>query len=333
MSAEVYIQGMGSVSNIGPLSSDTIDCSFEPLSMSGGRVEAPDFPVEKYITKKRDINSMGLGQKLLVCAAGLALEDGGLLGTDISDCDIYMASKIGERNDEVDTAIIAGASRADLDINTELARLRPTHFLAELPNLYSANIAMMFGAKGESVTFVGEASASVLAVTHAIEKLSSGQATRSIVGGVFNGAQKIHDEYQASIKARAETREFTFGCAATCLVLSRDSEGAIAKLRRVEQFNFDDLAKQVRESEAMAVSVSLHPGADLPSGWTAEVLKVPVLDIAHYLGSVFEATLPTQVLLSLLYFKKTLEPQPGQRVLLIAQVGHARFEAFCLDVL
>ena len=45
---------------------------------------------------------------------------------------------------------------------------------------------MMFGAKGESVTFVGEASASVRAVTHAVEKLSSGQAHRSIVGGVFN---------------------------------------------------------------------------------------------------------------------------------------------------
>src|SRR5476649_2622663 len=97
-----FILGMGGISNLGRLQSGDPGDAFLPLPAGTSKISAAEFPIGRYITKQRDINAMGLGQKLLVCAAGLALEDAGLLGSDITDCDIYMASKSGERNEDID---------------------------------------------------------------------------------------------------------------------------------------------------------------------------------------------------------------------------------------
>ncbi|WP_172681180.1 beta-ketoacyl synthase N-terminal-like domain-containing protein [Pseudomonas kilonensis] len=332
MNNSTFILGVGGVSNLGCLQAHDPWMAFAPLLIGTSKVSASEFPVSRYITKQRDINSMGLGQKMLVCAAGLALEDARLLGSDLASYDIFMASKIGERNKDVDAAIIQAAKTGTLDINAELSRLRPTHFLAELPNLYSANISIVFGAKGESVTFVGEASASVQAVTHAIEKLSSGQAHHSIVGGVFNGDQEIHDEYVASIN-RCGSTPIVFGSAATCMVLGSVPTDAIAGISRLERFDLKNLAEIIIENEVSAVSASFHPGISPPAYWFPEDVGVVGVNIADYFGSLFESTLPTQVLFSLLHFKPMLQLQHRKRILLITQVGRAHFEAFLLDVL
>ncbi len=124
----------------------------------------------------------------------------------------------------------------------------------------------------------------------------------------------------------------TFGCAATCLVLGTASAGAIAKISRLESFDWDDMSRLIRENEVWR-SASFYPGTRLPVQWHPEQLGVSGVNIADYMGSLIESTLPTQVLFSMLYFKAALQLLQGKRILLIAQVGRARFEAFLLDVL
>jgi 3-oxoacyl-[acyl-carrier-protein] synthase II len=66
-----------------------------------------------------------------------------------------------------------------------LTGLRPTLFLAQLPNLFAGNISIVHGVSGSSRTFMGEESAGVDAVRIAWEKISAGQGDLFLVGGAF----------------------------------------------------------------------------------------------------------------------------------------------------
>src|SRR5690606_28612896 len=97
--------------------------------------------LDKQIPKKSDQRQMEPWQRLGTYAAGLALEDAGIAGNlDIlSHTHAVIAADGGERDVPTDTAILEGLGTADPKapfLNERLSNdLRPTLFLAQLPNL------------------------------------------------------------------------------------------------------------------------------------------------------------------------------------------------------
>jgi 3-oxoacyl-[acyl-carrier-protein] synthase II len=70
-----------------------------------------------------------------------------------------------------------------------MSDLRPTLFLAQLPNLLAGNISLVHGVVGSSRTFMGEESAGVDAVRVAQARIAAGQSELTLVGGAYNGAR------------------------------------------------------------------------------------------------------------------------------------------------
>jgi len=150
---------------------------------------------DKQIPKKGDQRQMEMWQRIGVYTAGLALDDAGLAGKhDLLDhTDMIIAAIGGERDVPVDTAILAGARKTDkprVFLNERLMNdLRPTLFLAQLPNLLAGNISIVHGVVGSSRTFLGEESASVDAVRIAQARVAAGQSEVTLVGGSSYGSR------------------------------------------------------------------------------------------------------------------------------------------------
>ena len=70
-----------------------------------------------------------------------------------------------------------------------MSDLRPTLFLAQLPNLLAGNISLVHGVVGSSRTFMGEEAAGLDAVRVAWARIASGQSELTLVGGAYNGAR------------------------------------------------------------------------------------------------------------------------------------------------
>ena len=68
-----------------------------------------------------------------------------------------------------------------------MSDLRPTLFLAQLPNLLAGNISLVHGVVGSSRTFMGEESAGVDAVRVAQARVAAGQSELTLVGGAYHG--------------------------------------------------------------------------------------------------------------------------------------------------
>jgi 3-oxoacyl-[acyl-carrier-protein] synthase II len=153
---------------------------------------------DKQIPKKSDQRQMEMWQRIGVYAAGLALDDAGLAGKpDLLDhTDMVVAAIGGERDVPVDTAILAGVRKAekpDVFLNERLMNdLRPTLFLAQLPNLLAGNISIVHGVVGSSRTFLGEESSGVDAVRVAQARVAAGQSEVTLVGGASYGARWDH---------------------------------------------------------------------------------------------------------------------------------------------
>jgi 3-oxoacyl-[acyl-carrier-protein] synthase II len=134
-------------------------------------------------------------QRIGVYAAGLALGDAGIAGKPelLDTTDMIVAAGGGERDIAVDTAILAEARKrggAGAVLNERLMNdLRPTLFLAQLPNLLAGNISIVHGVVGSSRTFLGEESAGVDAVRIAHARIAAGQSELTLVGGAYNGAR------------------------------------------------------------------------------------------------------------------------------------------------
>ncbi len=150
---------------------------------------------DKQISKKSDQRQMETWQRLGVYAAGLALGDAGIAGhADLLDhTDMIVSAGGGERDIAVDTAILAGmrtAADSAIFLNQRLmSDLRPTLFLAQLPNLLAGNISLIHGVVGSSRTFLGEESAGVDAVRVAQARIAAGQSELTLVGGAFNASR------------------------------------------------------------------------------------------------------------------------------------------------
>jgi 3-oxoacyl-[acyl-carrier-protein] synthase II len=197
---DVVITGIGLVSSLG----EGPDAHWQKLVQPGqlpvldaGRFAPytihplPEIDWNLQIAKRGDQRQMETWQRLGTYAAGLALDDAGIKGSDelCATMDMVVAAGGGERDEAVDASILAASeSRNDRDVllNEKLTtELRPTLFLAQLSNLLAGNISIVHKVTGSSRTFMGEEGAGVAAVETAAARIRSGQSTHVLVGGAF----------------------------------------------------------------------------------------------------------------------------------------------------
>lgn len=152
--------------------------------------------LERWIPRKPDQRSMGPLMRYGCVASGMALQSAGILGDKglLREMHLIAAAGGGERDLQVDEQIL-GALDDAADPETLLAEklageLRPTLFLAQLPNLFAGNISIVHGVDGSSRTFMGEEAAGVDAVRIAMERLGAGQGDMFLVGSAYNAEGK-----------------------------------------------------------------------------------------------------------------------------------------------
>jgi len=197
---EAWITGIGIVSCLG----EGPDAHWQKLMAAHPGADTKTFapfivhplaPIsfDAQIPKKGDQRQMEPWQRIGTYAAGLALDSAGVKGkTDIlSHMDMIVAAGGGERDFNVDSAILSGLPSAQNPaafLNEQLmSGLRPTLFLAQLSNLLAGNISIVHGVTGSSRTFMGEEAAGVDAVRIALSRIASGQSDIALVGGAHNG--------------------------------------------------------------------------------------------------------------------------------------------------
>jgi len=205
MTREVVITGQGLLSPLGQDLPATWAGLHDPAAVAAAaRTDLlPPFtvypmappPVDKYVPKRGDQRAMGPFMLQGCVAAGMAMEQAGLLGNQalLKQINLMVGVGGGERDETVDEAILAalaGANDGNLLAEQLQTELRPTLFLAQLPNLFAGNISIVLGVSGSSRTFMGEESAGVDAVRVAYERIASGQADLFLVGSAFNAVRQ-----------------------------------------------------------------------------------------------------------------------------------------------
>lgn len=202
MTREVWITGIGCVSALG----EGEAAQFAALAEGGVKPEWMDsaslapftvhpiktIDLNRYIPKKGDQRAMGPLMHYGVYAAGMALEDAGMAGNEelLSRTHLIVGCGGGERDVAVDELVMKKLPTANDPgalLNEILqTELRPTLFLAQLPNLFAGNISIVHGVTGSSRTFMGEEMAGADAVLIAFERLSAGQGDIFLVGSAFS---------------------------------------------------------------------------------------------------------------------------------------------------
>ena len=206
MAREVWITGIGLASSLG----EGLDAHWQAMVEAEhpqpvvDRDFVPPFSIhpmvpldlDKQIPKRADQRQMETWQRLGTYTAGLALEDAGIAGNleILGHTHAVVAADGGARDEAVDTAILAGLeSAADQAsyLNEHLSNdLRPTLFLAQLPNLLAGNISIVHKVTGSSRTFMGEEIAGVSAAEVAWRRIRAGQGDIFLVGGASQADRK-----------------------------------------------------------------------------------------------------------------------------------------------
>lgn len=206
MAREVWITGIGLTSSLG----EGTDAHWQAMALADPArpvVDATSFapyPIhpmvpldfEKQIPKGGDRRQMENWQRVGTYTAGLALDDAGIAGNmDIlANTNMVVAAAGGERDLMVDQTILEGVGHAEKPaefINERLSNdLRPTLFLAQLPNLVAGNIAIVHKVTGSSRTFMGEELAAVSAVEVAARRIAADQGDVFLVGGAVLAERK-----------------------------------------------------------------------------------------------------------------------------------------------
>ncbi|MHA1157451.1 MAG: beta-ketoacyl-ACP synthase [Alphaproteobacteria bacterium] len=206
MTREVWITGIGLTSSLG----DGLDAHWQAMTAAGQPKISTDLSftppfaihplvdidLNVQIPRRADQRQMEAWQRLGTYAAGLALGDAGIAGNpDILDqTHLIVAADGGERDVEADSGIIEGmgsAAEPALFLNEHLANdLRPTLFLAQLPNLLAGNISIVHQVTGSSRTFMGEEIAGASAAEVASRRIAAGQGDIFLIGGAHNASRK-----------------------------------------------------------------------------------------------------------------------------------------------
>jgi 3-oxoacyl-[acyl-carrier-protein] synthase II len=275
---EVWITGIGLLTCLG----EGMDAAWAHLE----RGDAPSYddksfapyivhqlgPIsfDRYIPKKSDQRQMETWQRVGVYSAGMALADAGIAGNAelLDRADMIVAAGGGERDIAVDTAIMAGLRKTNTPeafLNERLmSDLRPTLFLAQLPNLLAGNISLVHGVVGSSRTFMGEEAAGVDAVRVAQARIAAGQSELTLVGGAYHGTRwdvlltfefgrvALKDKF-APVWDRGPQGGIAFGTMGAFLVLE-SKEHAIARgakpRARISEVCSDRNARKEGDAEA-----------------------------------------------------------------------------------
>jgi 3-oxoacyl-[acyl-carrier-protein] synthase II len=202
---EVWITGRGLISALGE-GSEAHWSSLQAAERWRATIDEKSFapfPVhpigaldlDRFIPRKGDQRAMGPLMHYAVAATGLALQEAGLAGdaARLARTDLIVTGPGGERDIAVDERILAGIDRAPdpgAFLNERLlSDLRPTLFLAQLPNLIAGNISIVHGVTGSSRTFMGEELAGIDAVRDGFARVRFGQSDVALVGGAFNASR------------------------------------------------------------------------------------------------------------------------------------------------
>ena len=214
MAREVWITGYGLLSPLGETPAAWFEALAEPArwrSKLDAETYAPfplhpvrDYALERQVPKPGDQRAMGPLMQYGAYAAGLALEMAGIKGNQalLQETHLVAASGAGERDWELDRQILAKLDTVNdrgAYLNQQLADgLRPTLFLAQLPNLFAGNISIIHGVAGSSRTFMGEEAAGVDALRVALRRCAAGQGDIFLVGAAFNAERPdLHQQYHA----------------------------------------------------------------------------------------------------------------------------------------
>ena len=186
----VCITGIGLVSSLGegraahlPLGARVLDeAGFAPFPIH----PLPELDMAASIPR-REYRQMENFQRLGTYTAGLALADAA--ATDlVTGMDLVVAAGGGERDMALDEAILTELTaippaKREAWLHKRLADgLRPTLFLAQLPNLLAGSISIVHGVSGSSRTLMGEDGAGAEAVRVAAARVAAGTAERVLVG-------------------------------------------------------------------------------------------------------------------------------------------------------
>lgn len=203
---EAWITGCGLISSLGA----DLDTQWRALADPAARAAAVDsaslapfhthpmvaLDLDRWIPRKPDQRSMGPLMRYGCIAAGLALESAGILGDAklLRETHLIAAAGGGERDAQADEQILGALDTAaepeKLLADRLSSELRPTLFLAQLPNLFAGNISLVHGVDGSSRTFMGEEAAGIDVVRIATERLGGGQGDMFLVGSAYNAAGK-----------------------------------------------------------------------------------------------------------------------------------------------
>ncbi len=206
MAREVWITGIGLTSSLG----EGLDAHWQAMAEAEkpqpvvDLVSAAPFAfhpmvpldLDQQIPRKADQRQMEFWQRLGTYTAGLALADAGIVGDaeQLSQTHVVVAAGAGERDAAADEEILKGISSAespDHFLNERLSSdLRPTLFLAQLPNLLAGNISIVHKVTGSSRTFLGEEMSGVSAVEIVFRRIRAGQGDIFLVGGASVAGRK-----------------------------------------------------------------------------------------------------------------------------------------------
>jgi 3-oxoacyl-[acyl-carrier-protein] synthase II len=205
MNRDVWITGRGLISALGE-GGEAQGAALRELTRWRAAIDEKSFApfpihpigtldLDRFIPKKGDQRAMGPLMHYAVAASGLALQEAGLAGDAalLARTDLVVAGPGGERDLAVDEQILAGiepAPNPGAFLNERLLNdLRPTLFLAQLPNLIAGNISIVHGVTGSSRTFMGEELAGIDAVRDGFARVRSGQSEVALVSGAFNASR------------------------------------------------------------------------------------------------------------------------------------------------
>ena len=334
MIEEIYISGFSSYSNLGLIDHNS-SLDLEVLDKCNNKkfTTLPPYAEQAHVKKKSDANSMGPGQLLLAYATGNLLETLGVLAESVdlkNKFDIYVSTRGGERNESVDSSIFKANLEDNLDINVELQKLRPVHFLTELPNLFAANLSILYDFLGESITFMGEDVASVNSVNSSIEKISSGRSDYVLNASVFNGDTGIHREFSELNSHQNMYRDVCFGSASTSILFSKKNAAItdpIASLTKCGDIKIDNIAQLIDSHgiDTVSISHSTRMTSDLLVYLNNNVENV--FNINEYIGNVFESALQIQIILSYLFCKNR-----SAKILILCETFRDRFSGYILNI-
>jgi 3-oxoacyl-[acyl-carrier-protein] synthase II len=366
MAREVWITGIGLTSSLG----EGLDAHWQALAETVPPQPVVDttsaapfafYPMvpldlDKQIPRRADQRQMEPWQRLGTYTAGLALADAGIAGDPelLGQTHMVVAAGAGERDTAADGEILKGLASAPAPeqfLNERLSSdLRPTLFLAQLPNLLAGNISIVHKVTGSSRTFLGEEISGVSAVEVVWRRIRAGQGDIFLVGGASLAGRKdmtlqraiggtLWAGPPASVWARPEKGlggTILGSLGAFLVVESRDHAeargrkpyariGSVvsdqSRRRRGDAAataarQFDDLTEGASDpvavlSGATGLGEATHEERDLLAALIAAGRVSTVRATANMMGSGIEATFPAQMALGALALSRKGFFQPA----------------------